>query len=491
MLDGYFNTNARRGWLAVAGCLMLDISVGEFNLLSYLYPYFSSYFHSKDESVTPKSMILLPAVWLFVQVITGPLAIKIYNMFGFRITFFIFLCWFYIGQLVSSLITNFYLFAVVYGFFGGGAQGALIILPLYCCWRFFPENKKGLVSGIVLSAYALAPIGTSIIALWIVNPNNESPIKSGNFKYFGEEVYKNVPKFFRIFGTFCFCLGGCGILLIMDPLQKEKEMSDSEFEIEMTKPRINVMLTDSPVPRRASVRMALETNKDKNLIKEMSWEDVKYFFSDRNFLMMYGIVFIGFLFPNLMHFTFKQVGLERLVQPDRFIMLMGGFSELFNAGSRLAAGLLFQSKGFKFCCFILIFINVTCAFTFMPLSWYKPTFGISLCYYFTAYGGQLGLYPLVAYTLFRSQGALAYSLLFSGFSMSFIALSFTHGILTKWVGLDNVFYILGVLSVIPIYWVFQIDHVLQIRKDAQRDDLMEKLDEDHKSLNFYGIKDES
>ena len=105
---------------------------------------------------------------------------------------------------------------------------------------------------------------------------------------------------------------------------------------------------------------------------------------------------------------------------------------------------------------------------------------ITLCYYFTAYGGQLGLYPLVAYTLFRSHGALAYSLLFSGFSMSFIALSFTHGILTKWVGLDNVFYILGVLSIIPIYWVFQIDHVLQIRKDAQRDDLMEKLDEDSK-----------
>jgi len=93
-----------------------------------------------------------------------------------------------------------------------------MILPLYCGWRYFDESAKPHISGILLSAYAICPVFTSILALYMVNPNNlqqEEVMHNGEIIYvFGKEVAMNVPSFLRWFGVICFITGSLGVCMI-------------------------------------------------------------------------------------------------------------------------------------------------------------------------------------------------------------------------------------------------------------------------------------
>lgn len=458
----------RRGVLAVIGCLILDISVGEFNLLSFLYPYFASYFHSFDENITPRSMVVLPCFWLLAQIVSGLLSIKLYNLLGYKPTFFVFVVLFLIGQIASSFITDFYVFAAVYGIFGGIAQGGLLILPLYCCWRYFDKKYRSVVSGAILSAYALAPIGTSIIALKIINPDNESPVKGNEFFYFTAEVYNNVPSFMRTFGLICFAAGTIGILMIQEPYEVGENMEDYMMEMSEDNKSYVLRLSRQNSPQaveeaeRAKRLKSIQIRKGEYEIQPLRMTDFQVFFSDLDFRKMYIIVFVGFLYPNFMLFNFKQIGLERLSQPDQFLNIVGGVASIFNGGSRFVFGVVFQKYGFRVAAGIVMFISLTSAFTFLPLANQKATFAFSLCYFFNCYGAQLGIYPLVMHALYKGRGALAYSLVFSAFTASCLLVSFLHHTLTQLLGLGTVLILLGIVSVLPYYYVCQIEKRLDV-----------------------------
>ena len=57
------------------------------------------------------------------------------------------------------------------------------MIPVYIGFLYFPQ-KKGMVSGIILTGYGFGTFIFSLIILGIVNPENYSPIKSGDDFYF-------------------------------------------------------------------------------------------------------------------------------------------------------------------------------------------------------------------------------------------------------------------------------------------------------------------
>lgn len=79
--------NKKIGWFAVVGCLMVDIAVGEFNLLSHLYPYFRSYFLLYDDKITKEDMNYIPMVWLLTQSFLSPLAIVLFQYLDYKGSF--------------------------------------------------------------------------------------------------------------------------------------------------------------------------------------------------------------------------------------------------------------------------------------------------------------------------------------------------------------------------------------------------------------------
>ena len=59
-------TNRQKGVLAIIGGILIDVSVGEYNLLSFLYPYFASYYHYMDNNIKPENASIIGSVWLLM-----------------------------------------------------------------------------------------------------------------------------------------------------------------------------------------------------------------------------------------------------------------------------------------------------------------------------------------------------------------------------------------------------------------------------------------
>ena len=77
----------------------------------------------------------------------------------------------------------------------GVGCGLSYMIPMQCVWEFYPE-KKGLVTGILMSAYGLGSFFYTLISTALVNPNSESPsVESGvkDLKYFSKDIADRTP----------------------------------------------------------------------------------------------------------------------------------------------------------------------------------------------------------------------------------------------------------------------------------------------------------
>lgn len=116
---------------------------------------------------------------------------------------------FSVSVFICSYAKSLALFAFFYSFVVGFGFGLIYMLPLRNAWLFYP-NKKGMVSGIILSCYSIGAIIFNFLSSAIVNPNNESPtliIPVGNAfeKLFDpdSDVVNNVPHMLRVL-SYCF-----------------------------------------------------------------------------------------------------------------------------------------------------------------------------------------------------------------------------------------------------------------------------------------------
>ena len=104
------------------------------------------------------------------------------------------------GFILSSFMTNFWLFILFYGCIGALGCGICYMTALVVSWEHFPE-RKGLITGVIDGGYGLGSLAYTQIARAIVNPDNlDATIPSGqeNLTYFDERVAKNVPMMLRV-----------------------------------------------------------------------------------------------------------------------------------------------------------------------------------------------------------------------------------------------------------------------------------------------------
>lgn len=461
-----FNTNFKRGILAVCGNLLVDFAVGEYNLLGFLYPYFVTYFRLYDPSITMKSMATIPQLWLFAQMFSAPIGIYIYMRLGFKLTYCLFITWFAGAQIICSFIPNFTVFKVIYGLSGGFCQGALMILPLYCCWRYFDPKHKATVSGIILSAYAIAPIFTSVLALKICNPGNlqqETVVDSmdQDIKVFPDEVGQNVPQFLRYFGVFCWVMGMTGVSLIQEPIDDLTYRRNSADHEEQEEAKESKFLDENQlVDKLPSQAVATK----KVYIKTQSLSEGIQNFKDPNFLKVIMTMFFLNLFPHLMNFGFKTIGLLYL-NDDSYVTSVGSMASVINAISRLGFGMQFFKTNFRIFILTIAFLTVFDCICFVPFSQFKATFFIVVAVFCMVYGGQLGSYPLVSDALFKEKGAVAYAFLLWGFNVSNIVVLFIYGALIDHIGWFWLLVLISVLACIPQIWVNDINHEVVKRKE--------------------------
>lgn len=477
------NHNFKRGILAVIGGLMISIAVGEFNFLSNVYPYISSYFHIYNKEITEDEMKYIHMIWTFSMAFGSPLAVSIYQFIGFHGTFIIAILLFGVSQIISSYITNFWIFLPIFSICGGLAQGACLIMPVYSAWRFFEPKNKSIVAGILISAYAASPIPLLFISLRIINPNEVQRPDDG---YFPPEIAHNVPLFFKYFGIGGIILGLLGCSLILKPIKNDKGKPNKNKIVES-----NTVLTENTpytfsnasnllvnsledsnylaasdseneqvMRRRSSVMIPEEVVMIQTTIKPMTLQDFKIF-KDPVFLNAYFINLFAYLMPHFFAFSFPTIGLKagRTVQILKYAGIGGA---IFNTLSRLYSGQLYQKIGYALTAFLFIFVQVVSAAFIVPASKNEYAYIACVSFFFNCFGGQLGLYPMVSDTLFKSKGAFSYSLLFSAFCLSnIVILNLKNYILDIVGGFGNLMIVLCVIAVIPIYNIIVLDRKIK------------------------------
>jgi OFA family oxalate/formate antiporter-like MFS transporter len=75
---------------------------------------------------------------------------------------------------LASLTTNCFWFIILYGMCGGLGVGIAYMIPIYTSWYHFPD-RKGLVSGIIMSGFGLGIFIFNILTTNWINPTNWSP----------------------------------------------------------------------------------------------------------------------------------------------------------------------------------------------------------------------------------------------------------------------------------------------------------------------------
>ena len=100
---------------------------------------------------------------------------------------------------ICSYVKSFVLFAILYSIVLGFGFGLIYMLPIRNAWLFYPE-KKGMVSGLILSCYSIGAIAWIFISTAVANPNNEPAalhVKVGKNEehlfYPDSDVADNVP----------------------------------------------------------------------------------------------------------------------------------------------------------------------------------------------------------------------------------------------------------------------------------------------------------
>lgn len=81
---------------------------------------------------------------------------------------------FVLSILISSFMSDFYLFLLFYAVLTGLGYGLVYMLPLKSAWSFFP-GKKGTIGGLILASHSFGAIGWSFFTATYINPNNEKP----------------------------------------------------------------------------------------------------------------------------------------------------------------------------------------------------------------------------------------------------------------------------------------------------------------------------
>lgn len=70
------------------------------------------------------------------------------------------------------------------------------MIPIYVGCKYFP-HKKGLVTGIILTAFGLSTLVLSTYIEGFINPDDIEPeIEENGYKYFDEEVAEGFPMTF-------------------------------------------------------------------------------------------------------------------------------------------------------------------------------------------------------------------------------------------------------------------------------------------------------
>jgi MFS family permease len=296
--------------------------------MPFIYPYISSYFKQWDPTVSSTSNSKLATFLCVFEAFFMCLAMVLYSHIGIRTTYLLIIANQLGFNLIASACTSLPLFCLFFSLGNCFATGGFMYLSLYCLWRYFEPKHRGLLSGLVMSSYAIYPMVSSTISFCIVNPENVAPHEGTD--YFPEEVAERFPHFVRMLAVFYCVTGILGLAIIVEPFENVKTSN----EIEATNfTDLNLSQKNDQLLDTAEQLQASKQKEDKGL----TWQDIRACFQDQLFTQIVLLKVLTFVGVHFFMFSYKRIGLLYLPQADKALTIIGNMASCSNAISRCAA----------------------------------------------------------------------------------------------------------------------------------------------------------
>ena len=164
-----------KGVLSVIGCFLSNFTQAFYYLWASTNIYVISYYRLISDPTLNNSfgVIYLPlSTWTcnLATLVSVPIAKKI----GVRLTIAVAGSLVALCSFISAYMTNIWTFMVFLGVLEGMFVGFITLLPVYVCFPYF-LNNRGLIQGLLETAFGLGGMTYNTIALKVVNPDNVEP----------------------------------------------------------------------------------------------------------------------------------------------------------------------------------------------------------------------------------------------------------------------------------------------------------------------------
>jgi len=408
-----FKSFKKEGFRVVLGGILVHLVLGTFYMWGTISLYVASWLRAEDPSI---DISIVKMVFPFMNLamnITMYYGLVLGAKIGPRRLCMIGISLIALFTFVSSWITNFAGFLMLYGIGVGLANGLIYMIPINCGWKYFPQ-KKGAVSGWIIGGFGFGSFIFNYVSLALINPSNASPSAiSDGTKYFTQDIYEGVPKMLRILGACYLVVGLIGSLLIKTPS----------------------VLPANP-EYKAPPKMAKSVKKVNKGV-ETFFEG----FFTINCLMLVSIMFGGTFYGLTMTNNYKVYGMEK-IPDDLFLTTVGSVGSAMNGCARVFWATLSDRFGFKKVMSILLIIQCIFCPTYDLISSSKGAFFLWYCVAMATEGGLLALLPAVTGRVFGpKKGSQIYSVVFFGLTTANLAAFFVSKYGQKSLGWNGIFWL--------------------------------------------------
>jgi len=190
-----------KGMLAVFGGVLVMMSASSFLIWSNIAVYVLSYLYLFDTKINVNAIFYVDMTVVLLISVGQLIGTYLMNdrKWNPKVVVLLGGCIYLGGSLISSFMTNFWLFLFFYGAFSGIGLGINYMIPMISCWDYFPE-RKGLITGIMVSFYGLSSFVNNGLSTLIVNPDNEKTYNTGamDISFFHADVARRVPSMLRV-----------------------------------------------------------------------------------------------------------------------------------------------------------------------------------------------------------------------------------------------------------------------------------------------------
>ena len=293
------------------------------------------------------------------------LAEVLFKRIGARATTFIAGTVFCSGFLISSYITDPYVFIVVFGVMLGLGEGMTLMTPVWSVWKYFPHSK-GKATGAVLFGYGFGPSIFGLAFTFLANPNNDSAtlrVTNGATSYylFDHNVADNIPRTLRYFALILGSLYFISMLLISEP--NTETITGSIASIGPVR---------SGVPQCPNLKTAFGTLVFWQLFAAMS---------------------LGLFYGVYMLTVYKAFG-QKYESDDYYLSILGAVGIVFNAMGRFFLPASLDYVPFKVTFSISLSVQIVLGATFCSVAEHKTLFALWLCASFFSSGGVFAMFAI-------------------------------------------------------------------------------------------------